>query len=176
MVKGQLYLNLSYCGDGSLAILLANSPEHMHAGTSTSDILAPVETLILNNGYTDSGIPYVARALESNNTLKSLTVGTGNVTDMGLVPLLEALPRQRSLEKLRLIWTLSHPDESLKKIGEYVGKRRIKELELEPYSPSLQSEEAVKEWLQSVHGWREKSFTVIFARSGEVLVANVLPN
>ena len=49
----------------------------MHAGTSsTSDILAPVETLILNNGYTDSGIPYIARALESNNTLKSLTVGT----------------------------------------------------------------------------------------------------
>ena len=42
-------------------------------------------------------IPYIARALESNNTLKSLTVGTGNVTDMGLVPLLEALPRQHSL-------------------------------------------------------------------------------
>ena len=79
-----------------------------------------------------------------------MTVGTYNVTDMGLVPLLEALPRQHSLEKLRLIWTLSHPDESLKKIGECVGRSRMKELELEPYSPSLQSEEAVKEWLQSV--------------------------
>ena len=151
MVKGQLCLNLSYCSDDSLAILLANFPEHMHAGTSsTSDILAPVQKLILNNGYTDSGIPYIARALESNNTLKSLTVGTGNVTDMGLVPLLEALPRQHSLEKLRLIWTLSHPVESLKKIGECVGRSRMEELELEPYSPSLQSEEAVKEWLQSV--------------------------
>ena len=114
MVKGQLCLNLSCCSDDSLAILLASSPEHMHAGTSsTSDILAPLQKLILNNGFTDSGIPYIARAIESN-TLKSLTAGTGSITNMGLVPLLEALPRQHSLEKLRLIWTLSsHPDESL---------------------------------------------------------------
>ena len=151
MVKGQLYLNLSYCSNDSLAILLANSPEHIDAETSsTSDILAPVQTLILSNGYTDSGIPYIARALESNNTLKSMTVGTYNVTDMGLLLLLEALPRQHSLEKLRLKWTLSHPDESLKKIGECVGRSRLKQLDLEPYSPSLQSEEAVKEWLQAV--------------------------
>ena len=69
---------------------------------------------------------------------------------MGLVPLLEVLPRQHSLESLKLYLSLSHPDESLKKIGECVGRSTLKQLRLFPYSSSLQSEEAVKEWVQSV--------------------------
>ena len=46
---------------------------------------------------------------------------------MGLVPLLEVLPGQHSLQELELEWFLSHPGEFLEKL-----------------------EEAVKEWVQSV--------------------------
>ena len=45
---------------------------------------------------------------------------------------------------------MSHPIESLKKIGECVGRSTLKRSLLFPYSPSLQSEEAVKEWVKSV--------------------------
>ena len=47
------------------------------------------------------------RDLISNNTFKTLSVGNDIVTDMGLVPLLEALPRLQSLKKLELVWFLS---------------------------------------------------------------------
>ena len=77
-------------------------------------------------------------------------VGNDSITDMGLVPLLEALPRLHSLERLVLFWSLSHPDETLNKIGECVGRSTLKQLELLSFSPPLQSEEAVKEWVQSV--------------------------
>ena len=75
-----------------------------------------------------------------------------SVTDVGLVPLLQVLQRQHSLKWLQLYWTLSHPDESLNMIGECVGRSTLKQLVLVlvPYSPSLQSEETVKEWVQSV--------------------------
>ena len=45
---------------------------------------------------------------------------------------------------------LSHPDESLKKIGECVGRSTLKQLNLLSFSPSFLSEEVVKEWVQSV--------------------------
>ena len=59
------------------------------------------------NEYTDTGIAYIARALISDNTLKTLWVGHYRVTDMGLAPLLEALTRLRSLKELLLHWTVS---------------------------------------------------------------------
>ena len=151
VVIGRIKLDLSQCSinDQCLGMLLGISTEH--AGTScTSNVLESVETLeVESNEYTDTGIAYIARALISNNTLKLLWVGNDSVTDMGLVPLLEALPRLHSLENLELYWSLSHPDETLKKIGECVGRSTLRYIQLVSYSPSLQSEEAVKVWVQS---------------------------
>ena len=131
-------------------MLLGISTEHAET-SSTSGVLESVETLrVTANKCTDTGIAYITRALISNSSLKTLYVGNRSVTDMGLVPLLEALPRLRSLKELGLIWTLSHPDESLKMIGECVGRSTMEQLSLYFYSPSLQSEEAVKESVQSI--------------------------
>ena len=152
VVTGQIELNLSWCSinDRCLGMLLGISTEHAET-SCTSSVLESVETLRVEvNGYKDTGIAYIARALISNNTLKTLMVGNDSVTDMGLVPLLEALPRLHSLETLELLWSLSHPDETLNKIGECVGRSTLKRLELWFFSPSFQSEEAVKEWVQSV--------------------------
>ena len=152
LVIGKIYLNIFNCGidDQCLGMLLGISTEHAET-SSTSDVLESVETLeVASNNYTDTGIAYITRALFSNRALKSLSVGNDSVTDMGLVPLLEALPRLHSLKELGLYCTLSHPDESLKMIGECVGRSTMKQLILGLFSPSLQSEEAVKEWVQSI--------------------------
>ena len=152
VARGQIYLNISHCSidDQCLGMLLGISTEHSET-SFTSGVLESVETLhVERNKYTDTGIGYIARALISNSTIKTLSVGSDSVTDMGLVPLLEVLPRLHSLERLVLLWSLSQPDESLKKIGECVGRCTLKQLKLDSYSPSLQSEEAVKEWVQSV--------------------------
>ena len=69
---------------------------------------------------------------------------------MGLVPLLEALPRLHSLETLLLRWSLSHPDETLNKMGKCVERSTLKQLDLRFLSLSSQSEEPIKEWVQSV--------------------------
>ena len=152
VVTGQIKLNLSYCSidDQCLGMLLGISTEHTET-SCTSSVLESVETLIMeDNSYSDTGIAYIARALISNNTLKTLKIGNSSITDMGLVPLLEVLPRLRLLEELELVWSMSHPDETLNKIGECVGRSALKQLELWSYSPSLQAKEAVKEWVQSV--------------------------
>ena len=152
VVTGQIELNLSWCSidDQRLGMLLGISTEHAET-SCTSSVLESVKTLrVHGNEYTDTGIAYITRALKSKNTLKTLWVGNNSTTDMGLVPMLEALPRLHSLEKLLLLWSLSHPDETLNKIGECVGRSTLKQLSLLPFSPPLQSEEAVKEWFQSV--------------------------
>ena len=154
VARGQIHLNICNCSidDQCLGMLLGISSEHSET-SSPSDVLESIENLqVHGNEYTDTGIGYIARALISNSTLKTLHVGSDRVTDMGMVPLLEVLPRQQSLEKLVLDCSLSHPDESLKKMGECVGRSTLKRLQLNSYSPSLQSEEAVKEWVQSVGG------------------------
>ena len=152
LAKGKIYLDIFRCSidDQCLGMLLGISTEHAET-SSTSGVLESVETLeVQYNKYTDTGIAYITRALISNNTLKTLWVGTDSVTDMGLVPLLEALPRLHSLKELELQWTLSHPDESLKMIGECVGRSKLEQLRLFLFPPSLQSEEAVTEWVQSI--------------------------
>ena len=152
LAKGIIDLDINVCGidDQCLGMLLGISTEHAET-SSTSGVLECVETLeVLYNQYTDNGIAYIARALISNNTLKTLSIGNASVTDMGLVPVLEALPRLNSLKVLGLQWTLSHPDETLKMIGECVGRSTIEQVILGLCSPSLQSEEAVAEWVQSI--------------------------
>ena len=79
----------------------------LHAWRSTSGVLESVKTLLIEgNKYTDTGIAYFARALISYSTLRTLRVSNDSVKDMGLAPLLEALPRQDSLENLQLHWSL----------------------------------------------------------------------
>ena len=151
MARRQIRLNIASCSidDQCLGMLLGISNEHSE--TSTSGVLESVKGLGVHfNKYTDTGIAYIARALISNSITQTLFVGNDSVTDTGLVPLLELLPRLHSLEMLKLYWSLSHPDESLKKMGECVGRSTLKQLILFPYSPSFQSEEAVKEWVQIV--------------------------
>ena len=152
VVTGQIEVDLSDCSidDQCLGMLLGISTEHAET-SCTSSALESVETLnVQYNEYTDTGIAYIARALISNSTLKTLRVGNDSVTDTGLVPLLEALPRLHSLKELVLRWSLSHGDKTLNKIGECVARSTLKQLQLLPYSLSLQSEEAVKEWVQCV--------------------------
>ena len=152
LAKGKIYLDIAGSGidDQCLGMLLGISTEHAET-SSTSGVLESVETLRVNsNKYTDTGSAYITRALISNNTLETLWVGTKNVTDMGLVPLLEALPRLHSLKELGLYWTLLQPDESLKMIGECVGRSTMEQLKLYLFSQLSQSVEAVTEWLQSI--------------------------
>ena len=152
LVKRKICLNIFNCSidDQCLGMLLGISTEHAET-SSTSGVLESVETLaVQSNEYTDTGIAYISRALISNSTFKTLSVGNDSVTDMGLVPLLEALPRLHSLKMLVLFCTLSHPDESLKTIGECVRRSTLQQLRLNPFSPSLQSEEAVAEWVQNI--------------------------
>jgi len=152
LAKEKIDLDISNCSidDQCLGMLLGISTEHAET-FSTSGVLESVETLeVTGNKYIDTGIAYIARALISNNTLKTLIVGNDSITDMGLVPLLEALPRLHSLKELGLDWTLSNPDGTLKMVGECVGRSTLEQLSLLFCSPSLQSEEAVTEWVQSI--------------------------
>ena len=154
LAKGIIDLSISGCSidDQCLGMLLGISTEHAET-SSTSIVLESVETLRVNsNTYTDTGIAYITRALSSNNTLKTLWIGTESVTDMGLLPLLEALPRLQSLKELELYWTLLHPDETLKMIGECVRRSSMEKIVLafEIHSTLLQSEEAVAECVQSM--------------------------
>ena len=149
LAKGEIELDISICSidDQCLGMLLGISTEHAET-SSTSGVLESVEILhVQGNKYTDTGIAYIARAIISNDTLKTLWVG---VTGIGLVPLLEALPRLHSLKELGLDCTLSHPDELLKMIGECVWRSTMEQLVLFLFPPSLQSEEAVKEWVQRI--------------------------
>ena len=142
VARGQidLVISCSFIDGEGLRMVLG---EH----ADTSGILESVK--ILRVAFTVIEIDYIVRALTSNSTIKTLYA---SVTDMELVPLLEALPRQNTLEELVLFYPFLNPDKSLKKIGEYVGRSTLKRLELKEFSFSLSllSEEAVKEWVQSV--------------------------
>ena len=179
LTKGKIYLNISGSSidDQCLGMILGISTEHAET-SSTSGVLESVETLEVHlNKYTDTGIAYIARALISNSTLKTLIVGNYIVTDMGLVPLLEEIPRLRSLKDLTLWCTLSHPDESLKIIGECVGRSTIEDLSFRLFSPSLQSEEAVKEWVQiMVVGWNSLIHSLKSCQVTELTIDVVLLN
>ena len=92
VARGKIDLDISCCSidDQCLGMLLRTLTEHAET-SSTSGVLESVETLLVQgNQYTDTGNAYIARALTSNSTLKTLFVGSDSATDMGLVPLLEA--------------------------------------------------------------------------------------
>ena len=101
------------------------------------------------NNFTDAGIAYIARFLP-NATLKTLTIGNIGVTDMGIVPVLETLSRQQTLEQLSLCWSASRPDKSLAKIGDYIKESKLEKIELVLFCPPMPSEEAEEDWIQNI--------------------------
>ena len=113
-----------------------------------------LQTLYVNyNNISDNGIAHIATALWTNNTLKSLSIGQEAIKDEGALSLAAALTANSSMEHLRLYWSSTHPDSTLKKIGECVKKSTLRTLELVIIMPSGEApvtEERAKEWLQCV--------------------------
>ena len=151
----QMDLRLSDCNfdDQSLGMLLGIFEPK--SASCTLCVLQPIKTLeMTRNKFTDTGVEYIAMTLNlaSNSNLEELEIGSDSVTDMGLVSLLEALPRQNSLKRLRLLWSLTDLDKSLEKIGECARRSTsLKQLELFAFSPVFESEEAVKEWAKRMN-------------------------
>ena len=105
------------------------------------------------NEIGDNGIAHIATALWTNNTLKVLYIGGETATDKGVLSLAAALTANSSMEHLRLYWSSTHPDSTLKKIEECVRKSTLRKLNLRMNMPSgeaLVAEERAKEWLQCV--------------------------
>ena len=103
----------------------------------------------------NNGIAHIATALQTNNTLKALTIGGHDiVTDEGVVLLSSALTTNRSMEFLSLFCSITHPDSTLKKIKECVSKSTLRTLKLYIYMPRPSGEtptaERAKEWLHCV--------------------------
>ena len=102
----------------------------------------------------DTGIAHIATALRTNNTLKELVIGGETATDEGALSLAAALTTNSSMEYLYLDWSSTHPDSTLKNIGECVNKNTLRTLHLEMSMPASGeapvTEERAKEWLQCV--------------------------
>ena len=156
VTRGNVRVDLSNCyiDSHSLAVLLGEFPKLSES--STTRVLDCVTEWIMND-ITDSGLACIGTALttNTNSMLKVLTLGAydnffSKATDEGLVPFLEGLQNNQSLETLYIGWTSTHPDQSLKKMGESVAKSSLKKLNMRVVLPLLQTEEAVKDWAQSV--------------------------
>ena len=102
----------------------------------------------------DTGIAHIATALRTNNTLKKLVIGRKSTTDEGALSLAAALTANTSMEYLKLYWSSTNPDSTLKNIGECVRKSTLREVHLEMIMPASGeapvTEERAKEWLQCV--------------------------
>ena len=106
------------------------------------------------NDIRDTGIAHIATALRTKNTLKKLAIGGETATDEGALSLAAALTVNSSMEYLNLYWSSTHPDRTLKNIGECVSKSTLRKLQLELIMPASgeapATEERAKEWLQCV--------------------------
>ena len=112
------------------------------------------ELHISDNEIGDNGIAHIATALQTNTTkLTKLVFEKGTITDEGALSLAAALTANSSMEYLRLSWSSTHPDSTLKKIGEYVRTSMFYSIELVMNMPSGEApvtEERAKKWLQCV--------------------------
>ena len=153
VLRNTTEVDLSYCSidEHSLSALVEELSKH--AGDSREGFHG-VSVLNLNgNKIQDNGIACIATALRTNNTIKRFQVGDTSVTDRGMVTLSTALAANSSVEYLRLTWLSTHPDSTLKVIGECVRKSKLRSLELNilmllPSSRELATVERAKEWLQ----------------------------
>ena len=108
---------------------------------------------ISENKISDNGMAHIVTALQTNNTLKQLNIGGETTTDEEALSLAAAFTANSSIEDLRLYWLSTHPDSTLKKIGECVRKSTLRELDLVMDIPSGEApvaEERANEWLQCV--------------------------
>ena len=109
---------------------------------------------ISDNSIGDDGIAHIATALQTNNTLNSLTfVFDGTTTDKAALSLAAALTKNTSMKYMKLSWTStqSHPDTTLKKIAECIKMSTLRELELhivtkQPLGEPKVSLEEAREW------------------------------
>ena len=138
-------LNISWCN------MLDYGAELLAKALATNRSL---HTLYVNSYISDNGIAHIATALRTNNTLKTLTIGEETITDEGALSLAAALTANSSMEHLELYWSSTHPDSTLKNIGESVSKSTLRILNLEMIVRSSGeapvAEEKAKEWLQCV--------------------------
>ena len=106
------------------------------------------------NDISDTGIAHIATVLRTNNTLKKLSISGKTATDEGALSLAAALTVNCSMEYLMLHWSSTHPDSTLKNIGECVSKSTLRILHLVLIMPASGeapvTEERAKEWLQCV--------------------------
>ena len=102
----------------------------------------------------DISIAHISSALRTNSTLKKVVIGGETATDEGALSLAAALTANSSMEYLMLHWSSTHPDRTLKNIGECVCKSTLRILHLEMNMPASGeapvTEERAKEWLQCV--------------------------
>ena len=114
------------------------------------------ELNVRHNNISDTGIARIATALRTRNTLKKISIGRDTATDEGALSLAAALSANSSIEYLMLHWSSTHPDSTLKNIGECVSKSTLRKLHLIIEMNMLASGEApvtekrAKEWLQCV--------------------------
>ena len=132
--------SISFVGAESLARALAVNKSLQDLNISSNDI-------------GDIGIACIATALQTNNTLKTCIIGGKTTTDEGALSLAAALTANSSMEYLKLYWSSTHPDSTLKKIGEYLRTSMLNRLELVMNMPrsggAPLAEERAKEWLPS---------------------------
>ena len=129
----ELRINLKYCGiinDHSFGLMMGELSKQ-HTGAKEVTALD-----ITGNEISDSCI---ASALQSSMMVRTLYVGGITVTDEGTLSLAATLADNSSIEHLRLFWSSANPNNMKKKIlGEYVGKSRLRDLELALSMPSTE--------------------------------------
>ena len=112
------------------------------------------ELYISDNKFGDDGLAHIATTLRTNNTLNSFLFNyDGNATDKAALSLAAALTTNTSMKYIRMWWSSTHPDTTLKKVAEYVRKSTLRKLALymiRPFGEPRMSVEEVIEWLQQV--------------------------
>ena len=119
----KLRVNLSHCSidDNSFGLMMGELSKHAEACPAGA-LHGMTELDISGNKIGDNGIARIATALQTNIILKAITIGEDTTTDEEASSLAAALTAISSMEHLKLIWSSTHPDRTLKKIGDCVRK------------------------------------------------------
>ena len=149
----ELSVDLSYCSfdEQLLSVLVEELSKYAE---DCRDGFHGVKDLNLNgNKIRDNGMACIATVLRTNSTLKKLQIGDTTVTDKGVQILSTALAANSSVEHLKVTWICTHPDSTLKEIGEGVRKSKLRLLELKmlmllPSSRAIATVEKAKYWLK----------------------------
>ena len=139
-------LNVSHCG------LSDKGTESLARALATSSSLESLD--ISANSIGDDGIAHIATALHTLKSLKFYDIGTNCIaTDKAALSLAAALTTNTSMVNIRMGWSSTHPDTTLKKVAEYVRKSTLRKLALtmiRPFGEPRMSVEEEIEWLLQV--------------------------